>query len=262
MSTGALTLPNPYDPAHPSIFKDWQVQGWVDMRRAIAISSDVYFYVVGGGFEGQAGLGIDRIKKYLALFGMDQKTGIDLPGETTGTISSQEWKEANFPGDPWRIGDTYHSAIGQYGTQVTPIAMARASAMIANGGHPVTPTILKQDTSPVLAPSLGIPDSYFTVIHEGMRDTGISGTSKNLSTLKVHIAVKTGSAELGAKKQYMNSWITGYFPYENPRYAFAVIVERGPKTNTVGATYVMKSTLEWMQIYTPQYLSVDGSMKI
>lgn len=60
---------NPYNPDKPSIFKDWKAHGAVDMKRAIAVSSDVYFYEIGGGFGSQKGLGIDRIKKYLEIFG-------------------------------------------------------------------------------------------------------------------------------------------------------------------------------------------------
>ena len=56
LSTGSISIPNVYDPLHPSVFKDWRAQGWVDMRHAIAVSSDVYFYEVGGGYENQKGL--------------------------------------------------------------------------------------------------------------------------------------------------------------------------------------------------------------
>src|SRR3989344_8593122 len=60
LSTGAIKIPNPYNPAHPSVFRDWAVHGLVDMRTAIAVSSDEYFYTIGGGYGGQKGLGINR----------------------------------------------------------------------------------------------------------------------------------------------------------------------------------------------------------
>ncbi len=114
LSTGQISLPNPYDPAHPSIFRDWRANGWVDVRHAIAYSSDVYFYEVGGGFEDQLGLGIDRLDKYFRMFGYGSDAG--LPGftEAAGNIPTPLWKAKAFPEDPtWRIGDTYHTAIGQ-----------------------------------------------------------------------------------------------------------------------------------------------------
>ena len=72
-SSGELVLPNPYNPKNPTIFKDWRANGWTDMRMAIAVSSDVYFYQIGGGFGSQKGLGILNIEKYSRMFGRNQK---------------------------------------------------------------------------------------------------------------------------------------------------------------------------------------------
>ncbi|MEI7480557.1 MAG: penicillin-binding transpeptidase domain-containing protein [bacterium] len=145
-SSGQLVLPNPYDPSKPSIFKDWKAHGWVDMRQALAVSSDVYFYEIGGGFEGQKGLGIANLEKYAQLFGIGEKTGIDLPGEKSGVIPSPLWKIKNFKGEQWRIGDTYHTAIGQYGFQVTLMEMIRAVSAMANYGTLITPHYILGDT--------------------------------------------------------------------------------------------------------------------
>jgi len=87
------------------------------------------------------GLGIANLEKYAKLFGIGQKTGVDLPDEAGGTIPSPEWKAKNFNGDIWRIGDTYHTAIGQYGFQATPIEMARAVGAIANNGTLISPPL-------------------------------------------------------------------------------------------------------------------------
>ena len=115
-------------------FNDWRPQGWVDMEHAIAVSSDVYFYEVGGGYQNQKGLGISLIDKYMGMFGF----GKDLPdgffSGNAGTVPSPLWKAENFNSEDWHIGDTYHTAIGQYGLQVTPIQKVRAVASIANGG--------------------------------------------------------------------------------------------------------------------------------
>jgi len=68
------------------------------------------------------------------------------------------------------------------------------------------------------------------------------------------LGAKTGTAELGSKKQFVNSWVTGFFPYDNPKYAFAVIMEKGPVANTMGGVYVMRQVLDWMNVNKPEYL--------
>ena len=113
-SAGQISIPNPFFPDKKTIFKDWKAHGWVDMRQALAVSSDVYFYEIGGGFEDVKGLGINKIYEYAKKFGLGEKTGIDLLGEAEGTVPSPAVKEKNNPADPlWRVGDTYISAIGQ-----------------------------------------------------------------------------------------------------------------------------------------------------
>jgi len=71
----------------------------------------------------------------------------------------------------------------------------------------------------------------------------------------VEVAAKTGTAEVGSAKKYVHSWSTGYFPYQKPKYAFAVVMEKGSSANTLGATYVMRQVLDWMHIYAPEYFN-------
>ncbi len=257
LSTGSISIPNPYFPKQKSVFKDWRVNGWTDMKQALAVSSDVYFYTIGGGFGDQKGLGIVNIEKYAKLFGIGQKTGIDLPDEKGGTIPSPEWKMQNFKGDPWRIGDTYHTAIGQYGFQVTPLEMARAVSAIANDGKLVTPHFILGDTNKESAVSIvGLKKEYFDVVHEGMRQAVTYGTAAALNVPYVQVAAKTGTAQLGINKNKVNSWVIGFFPYENPKYAFTVMMEAGPTTGGGGgAGAVMRTLLDWMTIYTPEYFN-------
>ncbi len=256
LSTGSISIPNPYYPGKDSVFKDWKAHGWVDMRRAIAVSSDVYFYAIGGGFKDQKGLGIANIEKYATLFGLAEKTGIDLPGEAAGTIPSPEWKEKNFDNDPWRIGDTYHTAIGQYGFQVTPVEMVRAVAAIANKGTLVTPHVVVDPAPANLKQvKLPIPEEDFAIVAEGMR-AGVTdgGTAAALDIGTVKIAAKTGTAQIGAHNEFYNSWVTGFFPYDNPRYAFAILMDRGPAGVLMGAPYVSRELFDWMAVNTPEYL--------
>ncbi len=254
LSTGSISIPNPYFPDQKTIFKDWQVNGWTNMMEAIAVSSDIYFYEIGGGYEDQKGLGITNLEKYANFFKLGEKTGVDLPDETSGTIPNPKWKEENFNGDPWRVGDTYHTAIGQYGFQVTPMEMVRAVAAIANYGKLLTPHFILSDFEKEKAFFVMDFDSkYFDLVHEGMKMAVTSGTASSLDVPYVKVAAKTGTAQIGVAKNKVNSWVIGFFPYEKPKYAFAVIMEAGPNTNTVGATSVMRQLLDWMFINTPEY---------
>ncbi|HEY4515801.1 MAG TPA: penicillin-binding transpeptidase domain-containing protein [Candidatus Paceibacterota bacterium] len=255
VSTGKLVVPNPYFPDQPSIFLDWKAHGAVDMRKAIAVSSNVYFYEVGGGFASQKGLGIEKIEKYFRKFGLSQLTGVGTLDEAVGNIPNPEWKEKNFPGEPWRLGDTYNTAIGQYGMQVTPLQIVRAIAAIANGGVLVTPGFEKKATTSVpIGQRISGKEEHYQIIREGMRMSVTLGTSKGLDMSSVAIAGKTGTAQLGTSKSFVNSWTTGFFPYENPRYAYLVVMEHGPSTNLTGATFVMRQVMDFMVANTPEYL--------
>lgn len=253
VSNGSLTVPNPYDPANPAVFRDWRVQGAMTMRDAIAYSSNVYFFIIGGGFGDQKGLGITKLNEYYRLFGLGSTTGIELQGEEMGVVPNPEWKKKTF-NDDWRLGDTYLTSIGQYAFQITPLQMLRAYAAIANGGYLVTPH-LKKDVEGERK-NLFLDMSALKVVKEGMRGTVIQngGTSRALERKDVAVAAKSGTAELGASKAHVNSWSAGYFPYEKPKYAFILFMEYGPRSNTVGAGSVMGKVFDWMAVNRPEYL--------
>lgn len=265
LSTGQLEIPNPYNPKEKTIFKDWKAHGWIDMWRAIAESSDEYFYQLGGGYQSQKGLGIANIEKYALMFGLARPTGVELPNEATGAIPSPEWKAANFNGEPWRLGDTYHTVIGQYGMQVTPLQMAQMVSAIANEGTLVHPTLLKVGTttgSDIKNFAVGagekipIPKKYFDIVHDGMRlaVADAAGTAHGLDVSYLKIAGKTGTAELGVSKARVNSWAMGFWPYEQPKYAFVVVMESGPRANTIGGVFVMRTFFDWLAATLPEYL--------
>ncbi len=252
LSTGSMSIPNPYDPSRPSIFKDWRVNGWTDAREAIAVSSDIYFYQVGGGFEGQKGMGIANIGKYLRLFGFGEITGLEGFAESTGNIPSPEWKAQAFPDDPtWRLGDTYNTAIGQYGMQVTPLQASRAAGGLATG-ELVVPTLIASSTPKKSA--IAVPQKDVQVAREGMRLSVREGIAGAVNKPYVAVAAKTGTAQVGARNEYMNSWMIGFFPYEAPRYAFAVVLDRGPAGTLVGASAATSRFLDWMYANAPEYL--------
>ncbi len=250
--TGSISVTNPYDPTQVSVFRDWKALGDLDMRHAIAMSSDVYFYTVGGGFGDQAGLGITRLDKYFRLFGFGSTTASSFFSGPPGLIPTPDWKKATF-GEDWYLGDTYHTSIGQYGFQVTPVQIIRAVASLANYGDILTPTILKGGT-PQVEKNVGLAVSDFNIVREGMRLGAEVGVAKALNVPYVAVAAKTGTAELGVSKANVNSWVTGFWPYENPKYAFAIIMDHGSVTNVIGAAAVMRQQLDWMEANTPEYL--------
>ncbi len=244
-SSGQLVIKNKYG-GPDTVFKDWKAHGYIDMRDAIAESSDEYFYQIGGGYMDQKGLGIARLDSYAKMFGFSTTTGIDLPGEEYGLVPTPEWKKKVFDED-WLLGNTYHSAIGQYGFQVTPLELVRSIASIANGGSLITPHLLlgKQTEST----QLNLNQKNLKVIQEGMYRVvhGEKGTGRALDMKGLEMAAKSGTAELGVSKQLVNSWITGYFPYDKPRYAFVVIMEKGDRHNPFGAVFAARETIEWMR---------------
>ncbi|MEK7628749.1 MAG: penicillin-binding transpeptidase domain-containing protein [Patescibacteria group bacterium] len=245
-SPGFITIPNQYNPDKPTIIKDWRAHGWTAMRDAIAVSSDVYFFAVGGGYEDQKGLGISRLETYAARFGFGKETGIALPGEVTGLIPTPEWKKDTFNGEEWRLGDTYNTSIGQYGFQVTPLQAVVATAALANGGKRLIPSLRASSTPE--STDIGINSEFLSVVREGMRKavTSDKGTARSLNISGIDIAAKTGTAEVGARKQYMNSWVIGFWPAENPQYAFAVVLERAPAGTLSGAAPAMRGFFEWL----------------
>ena len=260
LSTGQITIKNRYG-GKDTVFRDWKAHGWVNMREALAASSDVYFYAVGGGYGDQTGLGIDRIDVYMKKFKIDLLTGVDIPGEKAGVIPTKAWKAENFSDSPdWNVGNTYHTSIGQFGFQISSLELVRAVAALANGGELVTPHLTLDSSSGKIYPREkieGIKPEHLQIVREGMRQCVINpvhGTCKVLAVPGVSVAAKSGTAELGVSKQQVNSWISGFFPYENPKYAFVIMMERANVKNPFGATFVMKGTLNYMVTNTPEYI--------
>lgn len=257
---GSISVPNPYFPGKYSIFRDWKNHGPVDMRRALAISSDVYFYTIGGGYGDVKGLGASRIVNYAEMFNFGKTAGVDLFGEEKGVIPYPELKVKTNPEDPiWRIGDTYNISIGQGNFQATPVQMAVFAGTLANKGKILKPRLINPGgasggsiAGDEVVKEINMPKEYFRVVQEGMRMVVREGTASALNNLDVEVAGKTGTAQVGQK--YVNSWFIGFWPYENPRYSIAVVLEKGSPQNLVGAVSAVYQLLSWMSIYTPEYL--------
>ena len=268
LSTGALIIKNRYG-GPDSVFRDWKVHGYVNVIQALAQSSDEYFYQVGGGYKDQKGLGIERIDKYADLFRLSATTGIDLPKEVKGVIPTPDWKRINFLNSEWTIGDTYHTSIGQFGFQMTPIALIRYLSIIANGGKLITPHLfLKADLSQELKlkkattsferfwpiQDLNLNKESLDYVRKGMRATTLSGgTVERLNFSDLKIAAKSGTAEIGIKKGRVNSLLIGYFPIDKPKYGFVFVMENGI-VGITGATDVAENFLNYFRLNKEKYL--------
>ncbi|MBP7786014.1 penicillin-binding protein 2 [Patescibacteria group bacterium] len=218
-----------------TIKNDWREHGYVDLNKAIAESCDVYFYTIGGGYGNIKGLGVDNIVNYLELFGLGEKTGVDLKGEETGFIPTPEWKKQKT-GTIWYPGDTYNISIGQGDLKATPIQLAVFTSAIANGGDLVKPQIVKkvigQDNNIIKEFSTEIikeniiEESVLNEIKEAMRETIVSpaGTAHSLSYYNFTSAGKTGTAETSKRYSY-HSLMIAFAPYENPEVVVSAIIE-------------------------------------
>ncbi len=252
---GFISLPDPYNPGKKFIYRSWKALGLMDVHKAIAWSSDVFFYTIVGGFGPHKGMGIDRLNYWYQQFGLGSITGIDLPGEVNGRITTPSWKRSVF-NEPWYLGDTYFTAIGQYAMQVTPIQMVRATSAVANGGKLFTPTMLANATPSYR--TVPVDAGALSIVREGMRFTVTDALAQAINLSYVKVAAKTGTAETGVRNQYVNSWVEGFFPYDNPRYAFVVVLERGPAGSGSQAVHVMARLFESLHSSDSPYVGGSG----
>ena len=256
---GEIEVKNPWFPDQPWIFHDWTVHGLTDIRKAIAESCNVYFYTVGGGFDGISGLGEDRIKKYLELFGWGALTGIDIPGEKPGLIPDKTWKKEHFEiqeQKTWLPGDTYNLSIGQGYLSITPLQVVASFVPIANGGKLLKPRLVQKiiegsktsfvtlkEFKPEIVRENFIDQKNLKIVREGMRDAVIYGSSHILNDLPVKAAAKTGTAQT-SKKDYFHNWVTVFAPYDDPQIVITVLIENVPQEQ-VAALPVAKEILNW-----------------
>jgi cell division protein FtsI/penicillin-binding protein 2 len=223
---------NGYEPR----FATQKAHAWVNAQSALARSSNVYFYEVTGGFQNQRGIGIEKLKQWWQLFRLDQKTGIDIPGERVGFLPDPDWKE-RVKNDPWRVGDTYNVAIGQGDFMVTPLGLLNYIASVANGGvlwkpHVATGVlnadggVITEMRPEVLADFKEKIAGALPTVRRGMRDAVLKdyGTAHLLHDLPVDVAAKTGTAQI-QNNQKTNAFFVGYAPYDNPELAIIVLVE-------------------------------------
>lgn len=218
--------------------------GWLNITGAIEKSCNYFFYTIGTRMD------IDTLAKYARYFGLGVKTGVELPGEVSGTVASKE--AAGKRG--WYPGDMMSAVIGQSYNAFTPLQMAKYISMVANGGNKITPTIVesviradgtevpKEEVEQTIKAKLGITDdgvedltisqTSVDVVKEGMRSvtSDESGTAYSVfKNFPIEVGGKTGSAETesGANNGKTNAWFAGFAPYDDPEIAVVVFVENG-----------------------------------
>ena len=248
---GTLWLPNKYFPEDPELaqpFYCWlrSGHGALNVVEALAYSCDIFFYQLGGGFREFEGLGLERLAEYAERFGLGQRSGIALTGETAGLVPTAKWKRINY-GENWTLGDTYNASIGQGFILASPLQMANATAAVANGGtlyrprivyevqtadgqvvHPFRPEVIRQ---------VGISPQHLELARQGLRGAVAWGTARRADLPEVAVAGKTGTAEFpGPRDEQGNlpthAWFTAFAPYEDPEIALVVFVARGGEGST------------------------------
>ncbi len=204
--------------------------GWLDFNTALAKSDNVYFYEMGRR------VGIDNLVKFAKLYGLGEKTGINLRGEAAGNLASPEYKRKVFDQD-WYLGETFDAAIGQSFTLVTPIQMAVLLSEVANGGIRYQPYVVSRidnaDGTPaeIFGPKkvgvLQISKNVMDIIRNALHDvTAEGGTAGDLfKDMPVKVAGKTGTAENATGRDH--GWFIAYAPYDKPRIVVVALVEEG-----------------------------------
>ena len=235
--------------------------GTLNVTDALMVSSNIFFCEMIRDWN------MDSLTKYLEKFGIGEKTGIDIPGEMPGRLPSPENKRILAQTtSPWLEeiwypeGDSCNSVIGQGITLVTPIQMSNWIAAIANGGTLYTPHVAKkfvdENGYEYEIPFKEIREEIASknsldLVKKGMWQVvnGSRGIAKSLGSTGTTVAAKTGTAEFGKLNsegiyEDTHAWVTGFFPYENPKYSFSLLLEDGGSSANAVAT--VKQLITWM----------------
>jgi penicillin-binding protein 2 len=228
-------------------FRDWKKggHGVVNLHKSIVVSCDTYYYGLGND------LGIDKINAFMTPFGFGSRNGIDIDGELPGIMPSQEWKQRRFK-QKWYAGDTISVSIGQGYWLSTPLQLATATAILANGGTQVTPHLLKEVVNaktgerraykPPPQAQMTFKPENLQLVRQAMVDVLKPGGTAALAGAGASylIAGKTGTAQVIGMKQGEkydarkiderhrdHALFVAYAPADNPKIALALLVENG-----------------------------------
>ena len=216
-------------------FRCWYHSGHgpLHMRQALERSCNVYFFHVG------LQVGVERLATEARSFGLGSKTGIELDYELAGNVPDTAWKRRTQQ-DGWRDGDTCNMSIGQGALVVTPLQMASLTATLANGGRVYRPRLVRgirqpgervfAEQEPDLVRQMDWQPGDIELVRNGMRDVvnGAWGSARKVALPGVVIAGKTGTAEFGRKdERKRHAWMIAFAPFDQPRYAVAMLVDEG-----------------------------------
>ncbi|MCG2607741.1 penicillin-binding protein 2 [Acinetobacter sp. SM34] len=225
-------------------FRDWRKSGHgaVNLHKAQVVSCDTYYYILAYR------MGIEKMNAWMRQFGFSQKTGVDLPSESTGLYPSPDWKMRTRK-SKWLKGETISVSIGQGAFTATPLQLAMATAITANQGAHITPHVLREShgAKPYTAHNApdgkiqfnGKPEDWIKM-RDAMIDVIETGTGRGIRTPLYHIAGKTGTAQvksiaqgkkyneaLLSERQLDHGLFIGFAPAENPEIAVAIVWENG-----------------------------------
>ncbi len=209
--------------------------GYVNVSEAIRDSCNVFFYETG------LRLGITKMDEYAALFGLGEKTGLELyeeAGEVAGPDTSAKHDQ------PWYEGDTMYAAIGQGNTQLTPIQLCNYVATLVNGGSHYPTHLLKavkssdyaqvvEEYRPVARDEIGLDSDNIAAVKEGMWMVANEGSAaRYFRDLPVEVGAKTGTAQVSRNSE-AHAIFVAFAPYENPEIAISIVVEHGGSGTSV-----------------------------
>jgi penicillin-binding protein 2 len=195
------------------------VEGLINLERALARSTDTFFYKVGEL------LGAENLANWAIKFGLDQPTGIDLPGEVAGLVPTPQWKKA-VKGERWFLGNTYHMAIGQGDLSITPIEANQIPSIIASGGKLCQPHLVTNRDQDYCR-DLNINQETIDTVKKGMISVcAPGGTAFPFFDFSPSVACKTGTAETSDEEK-THAWFTVFAPAESPEIILTVLIEEG-----------------------------------
>ena len=224
-----------------TIFKCVAVHGDCDLRRGMEKSCNVYFFNLG------MSAGAGPLTEWARRFGFGKRSNIDVPFEAGGTVP-------NPARGAWSKGQTLNLSIGQGQLMVTPLQIARMMAAIASGGNLFRPHLLKRDGDDYLEGTLPINPAHLSALQDALLAVVETGTGSRYGRLEnVHVAGKTGTAEVGEGRRD-HGWFAGFAPFEEPRLAFAVVIEELPPGIYGGSSAAPAGRLVLKQIFERGFL--------
>lgn len=231
--------------------------GYVDMKKSIVESANPYYYRLADQ------IGHKPIVETAHIFGLGEKTGIDIPGEKKGILPDVEWKKKVI-GSGWYKGDTILLSIGQGYLTVTPLQIAVLYAAIANKGYTYSPHLAKslvdfsgQKVEEILGKKHEIknfPKKYYDILNDALIATVAqnNGTTKILRRKDITVAAKSGSAQ-NAHSKTTHAWVAGYFPAEDPEIVFTVVLEGAGGGGAMGGAMAKKFIDKYMEIKNREF---------